>query len=39
MLKAIRERDGDAVERLVREHILRGQKIVLQDLEDRTGEL
>ena len=39
MLKAMKERDADEVERLVREHILRGQKIVLEDLEDRTGEL
>jgi DNA-binding GntR family transcriptional regulator len=39
MLKAIRMRDSDRVERLVEEHILRGRKIVLRELEHRPGEL
>ena len=33
MLKAIRDRDTDGVERLVREHILRGQDIVLREFD------
>lgn len=33
MLKAIRDRDTDGVERLVREHILRGQDIVLRQFD------
>ena len=37
MLKAMRERDGDRVERLVREHILRGRSMVLKELGDRSG--
>ena len=39
MLKAIRDRDTDGVERLVREHILRGQDIVLRefDMEGNSG--
>ena len=35
MLEAIRKRDVPRVESLVSEHILRGQKIVLQALEKR----
>lgn len=38
MLKAMAKRDANRVERLVREHILRGQRIVLKELKDRTGE-
>jgi DNA-binding GntR family transcriptional regulator len=38
MLEAIRQRDVTRVERLVREHILRGQRIVLRALEEGTGE-
>jgi DNA-binding GntR family transcriptional regulator len=38
MLEAIRERDVSRVERLVSEHILRGQRIVLQALEKRPGD-
>ena len=33
MLKSIRERDADGVERLVREHILRGQDVVLDEFD------
>ncbi len=33
MLKYIRKRDADGVERLVRDHILRGQQIVLRDFD------
>ena len=33
MLKAIRDRDTDGVESLVREHILRGQDIVLREFD------
>ena len=33
MLRAIRDRDTDGVERLVREHILRGQDIVLREFD------
>lgn len=36
MLKAMRERDGDRVERLVKEHILKGQSMVLKELGDRS---
>lgn len=39
MLRAIRMRDSDRVERLVKEHILRGRKIVLREFEHRPGEL
>jgi DNA-binding GntR family transcriptional regulator len=39
MLRAIRRRDADRVEGLVKEHILRGQKIVLREFEHRPGEL
>lgn len=39
MLKAMRTRDADTVERLVRAHILRGRKVVLKALENKTGEL
>ena len=35
MLKAMKKRDPDRVEFLVREHILRGQKIVLEELKRR----
>ena len=33
MLKLIRRRDADGVERLVREHILRGQAVVLREFD------
>jgi DNA-binding GntR family transcriptional regulator len=33
MLQSIRERDADVVERLVREHILRGQDVVLDEFD------
>ena len=33
MLKFIRKRDAEGVERLVREHILRGQEVVLKEFE------
>jgi DNA-binding GntR family transcriptional regulator len=33
MLKSIRERDADVVESLVREHILRGQDVVLHEFD------
>ena len=36
MLKFIRKRDADGVERLVRDHILRGQEIVLEEF-DKQG--
>jgi DNA-binding GntR family transcriptional regulator len=39
MLEAIRQRDADRVEKLVKEHIARGKKIVLNALEDRSSEL
>jgi DNA-binding GntR family transcriptional regulator len=39
MLEAIRQRDADRVEKLVKEHIARGKKIVLKALEDRSSEL
>ena len=39
MLKAIRERDAEGVEKIVREHILRGRKIALRDLRNMNGEL
>jgi DNA-binding GntR family transcriptional regulator len=32
MLKFMRKRDAEKVERLVREHILRGRDVVLQEL-------
>ena len=38
MLKAIRKRDADRVERLVKDHILRGQRMVLKELKDKSGE-
>jgi DNA-binding GntR family transcriptional regulator len=38
MVEAIRRRDVSGVERLVREHILRGQKVVLHALEQRPGD-
>ena len=38
MLKAMVKRDANRVEKLVREHILRGQRVVLKELGDRTGE-
>ncbi len=34
MLEHMKKRDGDKVEELVREHILRGQAIVLKTFED-----
>ncbi len=39
MMRAIRMRDANRVERLVKEHILRGRKIVLRELGHRPGEL
>jgi DNA-binding GntR family transcriptional regulator len=39
ILTAIRQRDVSRVEKVVREHILRGQRIVLKALEERLGEL
>ena len=38
MLKAMKKRDADRVEKLVREHIMRGQRVVLKELENRNGE-
>jgi len=38
MLKAMKKRDADRVERLVRGHILRGQRFVLKELENSPGE-
>lgn len=38
MLKAIKARDTDKVERLVKEHILRGQKALLRKLENSPDE-
>jgi DNA-binding GntR family transcriptional regulator len=38
MLEAIKNRDVKRVERLVKEHILRGQKIVLEAFERRRGD-
>ena len=38
MLKAMKKRDADRVERLVRGHILRGQRFVLKELESSPGE-
>ena len=38
MLKAMKSRDAYRVETLVRQHILRGQKIVLRELEKRVQE-
>ncbi len=37
MLTYIRKRDQEGVERLVREHILRGQEVVLEDFEEAEG--
>ncbi len=37
MMDAIRQREADRVERLVREHILRGQEIVLKEYEKDLG--
>jgi DNA-binding GntR family transcriptional regulator len=39
MLEAIRRRDADRVERLVKEHIERGKTMVLKALEDKSCEL
>jgi DNA-binding GntR family transcriptional regulator len=39
MLEAIRQRDVDRVEKLVKEHIARGKRIVLKAMEDRPSEL
>lgn len=36
MLSAMKKRDADRVEMLVKQHILRGQKIVLKELENRV---
>jgi DNA-binding GntR family transcriptional regulator len=36
MLRAMKKRDADRVEKLVKQHILRGQKIVLKELESRV---
>ncbi|MBW1850204.1 MAG: GntR family transcriptional regulator [Deltaproteobacteria bacterium] len=38
MLKFIRRRDADGVERLVREHILRGQALVLKEFDKQNME-
>ena len=38
MLSAMKKRDADRVEMLVKQHILRGQKIVLKELENRVQE-
>jgi len=38
MLERIRQRDAEGVERIVREHILRGQDVVLGTLESQDGE-
>jgi DNA-binding GntR family transcriptional regulator len=38
MLSAMKKRDADRVETLVRQHILRGQKVVLRELESRVQE-
>jgi DNA-binding GntR family transcriptional regulator len=38
MLSAMKKRDADRVETLVRQHILRGQNIVLRELESRVRE-
>ena len=38
MLKAMRKRDLDRVERLVRDHILRGQRMVLKEIKNKPGE-
>ena len=38
MLRAMETRDADRVETLMRQHILRGQKIVLRELENRVQE-
>jgi len=38
MLQSIRERDADGVERLVREHILRGQDVVLDEFDMQNVE-
>ena len=38
MLKAMKMRDPDRVESLVKEHILRGQKLVLKKLNHASGE-
>ncbi len=37
MLRHIRERSADAVEGLVREHIIRGQEMVLKDFDSKSG--
>jgi DNA-binding GntR family transcriptional regulator len=39
MLEAIRQRDADRVETLVREHIEGGKRIVLKALEEKSNEL
>ena len=39
MLEAIKNRDPDEVEKLVKEHILRGQKMVLKKFEFDISEL
>lgn len=36
MMGAMRKRDAARVEKLVREHILRGQRVVLKELENKT---
>jgi len=38
LLQALKKRDEDRVEKLMKEHILHGQRIVLKALEKRTGE-
>lgn len=38
ILKAMKKRDTDRVEKLVKAHILRGQRVVLKALENKAGE-
>ncbi len=38
ILKAMKKRDADRVEKLVKAHILRGQRVVLKALENKGGE-
>jgi DNA-binding GntR family transcriptional regulator len=37
MLRAMQNRDADRVERLVKEHILRGKRMVLRELKNKSG--
>jgi len=38
LLQALKKRDEDRVEKLMKDHILQGQKIVMKALEKRSGE-